>query len=86
MLTNHIHKMEIKYFLVFYFQQPAAPYAVITVQAYTSKHWNGISFQQEDKFDVVGFESKRWLIGEKNGSSGLSTSEYVKVNSITVML
>ncbi|CAC5424382.1 ITSN [Mytilus coruscus] len=41
-----------------------APFAVIAIRSYTAKHQNEISFEQEDKFDVIGFESDRWLIGK----------------------
>ncbi|VDI29927.1 Hypothetical predicted protein, partial [Mytilus galloprovincialis] len=44
------------------------PYTVIAVRSYKAKHPNELSFEQEDKFDVVDFESERWLIGEIEGS------------------
>lgn len=55
------------------------PYPVIAIRAYTAKHTNELSFEQEDKFDVVDSESERWLIGEIEGMKGLFPSEYVKV-------
>ncbi|CAG2200913.1 unnamed protein product [Mytilus edulis] len=58
--------------------QDLTVYSVIAIQSYKGKSYDEISFRKEDKFNVVGQESERWLVGEVNGNRGLFPAEYVK--------
>lgn len=59
--------------------QDLTVYSVIAIQSYKGKSYDEISFRKEDKFNVVGQESERWLVGEVNGNTGLFPAEFVKV-------
>ncbi|VDH93710.1 Hypothetical predicted protein [Mytilus galloprovincialis] len=60
--------------------QDLTVYSVIAIQSYKGKSYDEISFRKEDKFNVVGQESERWLVGEVNGNRGLFPAEYVKIS------
>ncbi|CAC5424358.1 unnamed protein product [Mytilus coruscus] len=53
-------------------------YSVIALRPYEGQSHDEISFRKEDKFNVVGQESERWLVGEVNGNKGLFPAEFVK--------
>ncbi|CAC5424359.1 unnamed protein product [Mytilus coruscus] len=54
------------------------PYSVIALKPYTGNSFDEISFRKEDKFNVVGKETERWLVGEINGKRGLFPRDNVK--------
>ncbi|XP_052078297.1 SH3 domain-containing protein 19-like isoform X2 [Mytilus californianus] len=53
-------------------------FSVIALRSYKGQSYDEISFRKEDKFNVVGQESERWLVGEVNGNKGLFPAEFVK--------
>ncbi|CAC5424387.1 unnamed protein product [Mytilus coruscus] len=61
------------------FDLPEIRYCVIAIKDYRANDETELDFNEEEKFHVIGHESKRWLIGEKNGKRGLFPAEYVKV-------
>lgn len=54
-------------------------YCVISTKEYIANDDTELSFKEEEKFYVIGQESRRWLIGNKNGKKGLFPAEFVKV-------
>lgn len=57
-------------------------YSVISVKPYKAMTSDELDFPKEKKFEVVGQETKRWLIGEIGRKKGFFPAEYVKVKFV----
>ncbi|CAC5424385.1 PLA2G16 [Mytilus coruscus] len=53
-------------------------YSAISIKPYKAKTNDELDFPKEVKFDVVGQETERWLIGEIDRRKGFFPAEYVK--------